>query len=52
MSHAEDAPTLYGLMAEFDNPTALVRAAEQARLAGVPQLLESFAQTAPASTGE
>jgi hypothetical protein len=34
MSHAEAAPTIYGLMAEFDNPTALVGAAEQARLAG------------------
>ncbi|MEQ1572823.1 MAG: DUF3341 domain-containing protein [Vicinamibacterales bacterium] len=38
MSHAEDAPTLYGLMAEFDNPTALVRAAEQARLAGYREM--------------
>jgi len=28
------APTLYGLMAEFDRPTALVHAAEKARLAG------------------
>jgi hypothetical protein len=27
-------PTLYGLMAEFDNPTALVAAANAARLAG------------------
>ncbi len=38
MSHAEDTPTLYGLMAEFDNPTALVRAAEQARLAGYREM--------------
>ncbi len=28
------APGTYGLMAEFDNPTALVHAAERARLAG------------------
>lgn len=34
MAHEEPAPTIYGLMAEFDNPTALVHAAEQARLAG------------------
>jgi ActD protein len=34
MAHEETAPTTYGLMAEFDNPTALVHAAEQARLAG------------------
>src|SRR5688572_19229215 len=27
-------PTLYGLMAEFDTPTALVEAATKARLAG------------------
>jgi hypothetical protein len=35
MSHGEaHAPTLFGLMAEFDNPTGLVEAANQARLAG------------------
>ena len=33
MAHAAQ-PTLYGLMAEFDNPTALVDAATKARLAG------------------
>jgi hypothetical protein len=34
MAHAEATPTMYGLMAEFDNPSALVAAAERARLAG------------------
>ena len=34
MAHDAPAPTLYGLMAEFDTPTALVEAAEKARLAG------------------
>jgi ActD protein len=35
MSHGTPtAPPLYGLMAEFDNPTALVEAANRARLAG------------------
>ena len=34
MTHAESAPTLYGLMAEFDTPAALVKATEQARLHG------------------
>src|SRR3569832_543089 len=39
MSHGEaHAPTLYGLMAEFDNPTALVAAANHARLAGYKQM--------------
>jgi hypothetical protein len=33
MAHAP-APTLHGLMAEYDNPTALVEAATKARLAG------------------
>ena len=33
MAH-EQSRTLYGLMAEFDNPTALVDAATKARLAG------------------
>jgi len=34
MSHAAATPTLYGLMAEFDNPTALVEATNRARLQG------------------
>ena len=34
MTHVEASPTLYGLMAEFETPTALVTAAERARLAG------------------
>ncbi len=34
MAHDHAAPTLHGLMAEFDNPTALVAAAERARLEG------------------
>jgi len=34
MAHEEIAPTLYGLMAEFDTPGGLVHAAESARLAG------------------
>jgi len=34
MAHADPALTLYGLMAEFETPTALVQAAERARLAG------------------
>ena len=38
MSHEETAPTLYGLMAEFDTPGALVAAAEKARLAGYRKL--------------
>ena len=37
MAHAA-APTLYGLMAEFDTPTALVAAATKARLAGYRQM--------------
>ena len=34
MAHEEHAPALHGLMAEFENPSALVAAAERARLAG------------------
>jgi hypothetical protein len=34
MSHAELPAGLHGLMAEFETGTALVHAAEQARLAG------------------
>jgi len=34
MTHSESTPTLHGLMAEFETPTALVSAAEQARLHG------------------
>lgn len=34
MAHVESALTVYGLMAEFDTPTALVAAAERARLEG------------------
>ena len=34
MAHEENGPTLYGLMAEFETPGALVAAAEKARLAG------------------
>jgi hypothetical protein len=32
--HAAETPTLFGLMAEFDNPTALVEATNRARLQG------------------
>jgi len=38
MAHLEPQPTLYGLVAEFDNPTALVAAANAARLEGYRQL--------------
>lgn len=34
MAHAEPTTTIYGLMAEFDTPAALVSAAEKARLEG------------------
>jgi hypothetical protein len=39
MSHAEThAPDIHGLMAEFETPTALVAAANRARLAGYRQM--------------
>jgi hypothetical protein len=38
MSHEATTPTLYGLMAEFDTPDALVAATEKARLAGYRQM--------------
>ena len=38
MAHVEPTLTLYGLMAEFDNPTALVEAAAKARLDGYRKL--------------
>ena len=38
MAHADETPTLYGLMAEFETPDALVTAAEKARLAGYRKL--------------
>lgn len=38
MEHVESGPTVYGLMAEFDNPTALVEAATRARLEGYRQM--------------
>ena len=38
MSHDAPTPTLHGLMAEFENPKALVHAAEKARLAGYKHL--------------
>jgi Protein of unknown function (DUF3341) len=38
MSHEETAPTLFGLLAEFDTPDALVHATEKARLAGYRQM--------------
>ena len=38
MAHLSPRPTLYGLMAEFDNPTALVAAANAARLAGYTRM--------------
>jgi hypothetical protein len=37
-THGAAGATFYGLMAEFDNPTALVAAAEKARLAGYRQM--------------
>src|SRR5687767_15821446 len=38
MAHQVPSPALYGLMAEFATPTALVQAAERARLAGYRQM--------------
>ena len=38
MSHDAPTQTLYGLMAEFDTPTALVEAANRARLEGYRQM--------------
>ncbi len=38
MAHEQSAPALYGLMAEFETPTALVEAAESARLAGYREM--------------
>ncbi len=34
MAHEHTSPTLYGMMAEFNTPGELVRAAERTRLAG------------------
>jgi Protein of unknown function (DUF3341) len=38
MAHETDAPTLFGLMAEFETPDGLVAATEKARLAGYRQM--------------
>lgn len=38
MQHVDDAPRLYGLMAEFDSATAIVTAARKAREAGYVKL--------------
>ena len=38
MAHQEHASTIHGLMAEFETPSALVAAAERARLAGYRQM--------------
>ena len=38
MHHADDTPRLYGLLAEFDSPTAIVNAACKAREAGYVKL--------------
>ncbi len=38
MTHQSSAPAIYGLMAEFKSPKALVEAAEKTRLAGYRQM--------------
>jgi hypothetical protein len=38
MAHTESTPALYGLMAEFDNPTSLVEAADRARREGFTEM--------------
>ena len=38
MHHVDDTPRLYGLLAEFDSPTAIVNAARKAREAGYAKL--------------
>ena len=38
MHQADDTPRLYGLLAEFDSPTAIVDAARRAREAGYLKL--------------
>jgi len=38
MSHTPESEPVYGLMAEFDNPTDLVGAANRARLAGYTEM--------------
>jgi hypothetical protein len=38
MHHVDDTPRLYGLLAEFDSPTAIVSAARKAREAGYVKL--------------